>query len=109
MVTSEGLRHGPPDVMEKTGARRQCRSPPVLFPHRDAVRDRGPAVDWLNRILAVAKGQREPNAVRPRSSLPARCVSAAGGTAAAQVERFPCPATQAAEYVVRFLKNFNRQ
>ncbi|HEX3339744.1 MAG TPA: DUF3237 family protein [Pseudolabrys sp.] len=23
-----------------------------------------PAVDWLNRILAVAKGQREPNAVR---------------------------------------------
>ena len=48
----------------KPGARRQGRSGSLLFPHRDAVRDPDPAVDWLNRILALASGKREARSVR---------------------------------------------
>jgi hypothetical protein len=64
MVTSEGLRHGPPDVMEKL-ARGDIVDPRHYY-FRTVMRfeTAAPAVDWLNRILAVAKGQREPNAVR---------------------------------------------
>ena len=42
MVTSEGLRHGPPDVMEKLARGDNVDPRSVLFPHRDAVRDRRP-------------------------------------------------------------------
>jgi len=64
MVTSEGLRHGPPDVMEKLA--RGDNVDPRHYYFRTVMRfeTAAPAVDWLNRILAVAKGQREPNAVR---------------------------------------------
>jgi hypothetical protein len=37
MVTSEGLRHGPPEVMAKLARGRQCRSRSLLFPHVNAV------------------------------------------------------------------------
>jgi len=64
MVTSEGLRHGPPEVMEKLA--RGDNVDPRHYYFRTVMRfeTAAPAVDWLNRILAVAKGQREPNAVR---------------------------------------------
>jgi hypothetical protein len=64
MVTSEGLRHGPPDVMEKLT--RGDNVDPRHYYFRTVMRfeTAAPSVDWLNRILAVARGQREPNAVR---------------------------------------------
>ena len=64
MVTSEGLRHGPADVMEKLS--RGDTVDPRLYYFRTVMRfeTADPAVDWLNRIVAVAKGQREPRAVR---------------------------------------------
>jgi hypothetical protein len=64
MVTSEGLRHGPPDVMEKLT--RGDKVDPAHYYFRTVMRfeTADPAVDWLNRILAVARGQREPGAVR---------------------------------------------
>src|SRR5215831_6485157 len=64
MVNSEGLRHGPADVMEKLS--RGDTVDPRLYYFRTVMRfeTADPAVDWLNRILAVAKGQREPRAVR---------------------------------------------
>jgi hypothetical protein len=64
MVTSEGLRHGPPDVIEKL--LRGDNVDPRLYYFRTVMRfeTADPSVDWLNRILAVARGQREPRAVR---------------------------------------------
>ena len=64
MVTSEGLRHGPPEVMAKLA--RGDNVDPTHYYFRTVMRfeTADPSVDWLNRILALAKGQREPRAVR---------------------------------------------
>ena len=64
MVTSEGLRHGPPDVMEKLT--RGDNVDPRHYYFRTVMRfeTSDTAVDWLNRILAIARGQRKPCAVR---------------------------------------------
>jgi len=64
MVTSEGLRHGPRDVMEKVARGDNVDS--ALYYFRTVMRfeTADPAVDWLNRILALARGQREQYAVR---------------------------------------------
>jgi hypothetical protein len=64
MVTSEGLRHGPPDVLEKL--LRGDNVDPRLYYFRTVMRfeTADTSVDWLNRILALARGQREARAVR---------------------------------------------
>jgi Protein of unknown function (DUF3237) len=64
MVTSEGLRHGPPEVMTKLA--RGDNVDPAHYYFRTVMRfeTADSSVDWLNRILALAKGQREPRAVR---------------------------------------------
>ena len=64
LVSSEGLRHGPPAVMERLA--RGDNVDPSLYYFRTVMRfeTADPSVDWLNRILALARGQREANAVR---------------------------------------------
>ena len=64
LVTSDGLRHGPPDVMEKLA--RGDDVDPSLYYFRTVMRfeTSAPEVSWLNRILALARGQRETRAVR---------------------------------------------
>ncbi len=64
LVTSDGLRHGPPAVMERLA--RGDSVDPALYYFRTVMRfeTADPSVDWLNRILALARGQREANAVR---------------------------------------------
>jgi hypothetical protein len=64
LVSSEGLRHGPPAVMERLA--RGDNVDPALYYFRTVMRfeTSDPSVDWLNRILALARGQREANAVR---------------------------------------------
>jgi len=64
MVTSEGLRHGPPEVIERLA--RGDNVDPALYYFRTVMRfeTSDPAVDWLNRILALARGQREARVVR---------------------------------------------
>ena len=64
MVTSEGLRHGPPEVMERLA--RGANVAPAHYYFRTVMRfeTSDPNVDWLNRILALARGQREARAVR---------------------------------------------
>ena len=48
------------------GWRGVTASIPLLYYFRTVMRfeTADPAVDWLNRILALARGQREANAVR---------------------------------------------
>jgi hypothetical protein len=64
LVSSDGLRHVPPAVMERLGRGEQVD--PALYYFRTAMRfeTADPSVDWINRILALACGQREANAVR---------------------------------------------
>ena len=64
LVSSDGLRHGPPAVLERLA--RGDNVDPALYYFRTVMRfeTADPSVDWLNRILALARGQREANVVR---------------------------------------------
>ncbi len=64
LVSSDGLRHGPPDVMERLA--RGDSIDPGQYYFRTAMRfeTANASLDWLNRILAVARGAREARAVR---------------------------------------------
>lgn len=64
LVNSEGIRHGPPDVLAALA--RGDNVDPSLYYFRTMMRfeTSDPAVDWLNRILALARGKRETLAVR---------------------------------------------
>jgi hypothetical protein len=64
LVNSEGLRHGPADVIEKLG--RGENVDPSLYYFRTVMRfeTAQPALSWLNKILAVARGERQAKAVR---------------------------------------------
>lgn len=64
LVFSEGLRHGPPEVMAALA--RGDSVDPALYYFRTLMRfeTADPAADWLNRILAIARGTREARAVR---------------------------------------------
>jgi Protein of unknown function (DUF3237) len=64
LVSSEGLRHGPPEVMERLA--QGDTVDPSRYYFRTVMRfETGDAqCAWLNRILALARGVRERNAVR---------------------------------------------
>ncbi|GIK79871.1 MAG: DUF3237 domain-containing protein [Pseudorhodoplanes sp.] len=64
LVNSEGLRHGPPEVLARLA--RGENVDPALYYFRTAMRfeTSDPALAWLNRILALARGAREARAVR---------------------------------------------
>ena len=64
LVSSDGLRHGPPALMKRLA--RGDSVDPALYYFRTVMRfETGhPSADWLNRIIALAKGAREKNAVK---------------------------------------------
>jgi Protein of unknown function (DUF3237) len=63
-VQSDGLRHGPPDVMARLAAGGPVD--PALYYFRTAIRLRAAGQRWahLNKMLAVATGARDAEAVR---------------------------------------------
>lgn len=63
LVNSDGLRHGPPEVLAAL-ARGEAVDPASYY-FRTVMRfeTSDPEADWLNRILAIAKGRREALAV----------------------------------------------
>ncbi len=64
LVNSAGLRHGPPEVLEQLA--RGDNVDPALYYFRTVMRfeTADPAADWLNRILALARGERAARSVR---------------------------------------------
>ena len=64
LVTSDGLRHGPPEVVAALG--RGEAVDPARYYFRTVMRfeTADPALAWLNRILALGTGARERLAVR---------------------------------------------
>jgi hypothetical protein len=63
-VTSDGLRHGPADVMARLARGEPVDPSQYYFRTLMRFEASDPSLDWLNRILALARGVREPNAVR---------------------------------------------
>ncbi|KAB2878130.1 MAG: DUF3237 domain-containing protein [Pseudorhodoplanes sp.] len=64
LVNSEGLRHGPPEVMARLARGERLDSSLYYFRTVMRFETADPALDWLNRILALARGAREARAVR---------------------------------------------
>jgi uncharacterized protein DUF3237 len=64
LVRSDGLRRGAPDVLAAL-ARGEPVDPSRYY-FRTVMRFEAahPSVDWLNRIIAIARGARDKNAVR---------------------------------------------
>jgi len=64
LVRSDGLRHGPPEVIaalargETVAPERYYFRTTMRFETADA------SLDWLNRIIAIARGARDRNAVQ---------------------------------------------
>jgi hypothetical protein len=63
-VDSKGVRHGPPQVIARLAQGEEVD--PALYYFRTVMRfeTAHPTTLWLNRILALARGAREKNAVR---------------------------------------------
>ena len=63
-VRSQGLRHGPPEVLARVAAGEPVD--PSRYYFRTVLRFETGAtdLDWLNRIVAVARGARLPRAVQ---------------------------------------------
>jgi hypothetical protein len=63
-VDSKGVRHGPPHVMARLAQGEEVD--PARYYFRTVMRfeTAHPTTLWLNRILALARGAREKNAVR---------------------------------------------
>jgi hypothetical protein len=64
LVTSNGLRHGPREVLEAIA--RGEKVDPSLYYFRTVMRFEAsaPSLDWLNRIIGIAHGARERLAVK---------------------------------------------
>jgi hypothetical protein len=64
LVRSDGLRHGPAAVLEAIARGERVDSSRYYFRTVMRFEASDPAVDWLNRIIAVARGMRERLAVK---------------------------------------------
>jgi len=64
VVDSKGLRHGPAEVLERLA--RGDKVDPAEYYFRTAMRfeTADTELDWLNRILALARGERSARSVR---------------------------------------------
>jgi hypothetical protein len=62
-VRSQGLRHGPPEILARLAA---GEADPARYYFRTVLRFETSAteLDWLNRVIAVAHGARLPRAVQ---------------------------------------------
>jgi hypothetical protein len=64
LVTSNGLRHGPADVLAAIARGEKVN--PALYYFRTVMRFEAsnPSLDWFNRIIAIARGERERLSVK---------------------------------------------
>jgi hypothetical protein len=64
LVTSDGLRHGPPEVIAALARGEEVDPARYYFRTLMRFETADPALAWLNRILALGTGAREKLAVR---------------------------------------------
>ncbi len=63
-VESKGMRCAPPDILERLGRGEDVDASLYYFRTVMRFETAHPTTDWLNRILALARGVREKNAVK---------------------------------------------
>lgn len=63
-VDSKGMRHGPPEVLARLAKGEDVDPGEYYFRTVMRFETAHPSTDWLNRILALARGARDKNAVR---------------------------------------------
>ena len=63
LVSSDGLRHGPADVIARLARGEEVDPDRYYFRTVLRFETSHPSVDWLNRILALARGARHAQAV----------------------------------------------
>jgi hypothetical protein len=63
-IDSKGVRHGPPDVLARLAKGEDVDASLYYFRTVMRFETAHPSAAWLNRILALAKGAREKNAVK---------------------------------------------
>ncbi len=66
LVRSDGLRHGPPDVLAALARGESVDENRYYFRTVMRFEASDPSVHWLNRIIAIARGARDRNSVRLR-------------------------------------------
>lgn len=59
-LTYRGLRHGPPDVMQRMGRGEAVDPASIYFRTVGSFETAAPAYEWLNRIWIVGTGTRPP-------------------------------------------------
>jgi hypothetical protein len=59
-MSYRGLRHGPPEVMARLSRGEPVDPASYYFRSTPVFETASPKYDWLNRILAIATGRREP-------------------------------------------------
>jgi len=64
LVDSVGLRHGPPEVLAALARGETVDPDRYYFRTMMRFETADPALDWLNRILALARGERQARSVR---------------------------------------------
>ncbi len=64
LVESKGLRHGPAEAMAKLARGEPVEADAYYFRTVMRFETSSAQTDWLNRVLALARGVREPKAVR---------------------------------------------
>jgi Protein of unknown function (DUF3237) len=64
LVESDGLRHGPPEVMAQLARGEAVDASRYYFRTVMRFETSEPALAWLNKIIALATGAREKNVVR---------------------------------------------
>jgi hypothetical protein len=60
-MTYRGMRHGPPEIMERVGRGEAVAPGSYYFRTAIAFETAAPRYAWLNRILAVGTGERPPS------------------------------------------------
>jgi hypothetical protein len=66
-VTSQGIRHGPPEVLARLAAGEPVDPAAYYFRTTMRFETADPTLDWLNRLLAITLGARHPHTVHLRA------------------------------------------
>jgi hypothetical protein len=62
-VTNRGLRHGPPDVMERLRAGQPVDASQYYFRATPEFETAAPELSWMNRAVFIVTGERHPASV----------------------------------------------
>ena len=60
-VNNRGMRHGPPEVLQKLNSGQPVDQSLIYFRTVISIETAAPALQWMNRTIFVCKGERQPN------------------------------------------------